>query len=435
MNRQGIPRSGSPIDHVVMNSLATNLLTHCRTNQSVTVSDHFPIEFVMSLPIGRFRVVRWPTQVSEVPKKQNVVDLPALPLNCSFSEWQKAWSKWIAKTCDCKVPDKQKVRVTWYKKKAVPVDHEYRRLLKLEGAARHMVKHGETDTRVRSVQRKANALHVQLPKGSSAELLSKVVELRNTYMEARHKRILDEWKGKARQWKTSMKAAFAYIRHNEPQKICTLRKNDTFVACPDTIDDLLNEYWLEKETWPKGLGVEQALINLEEHYATFLPSVQCDPTLLPSHVTIAIKRAKASATGLDAWSIHELKLLPDPAIQTLCHIIEEKPYEIRDSLTCRVKRVPIAKIAEPMEPGDVRPIDLYSAILRVHSSAIYSLLQPWAREVLNPCQYATTGGALSAVSRIALRTELALENMTPTLAISVDLPKCSICYLVRWPFR
>ena len=44
MNRQGIPRSGSPIDHVIMNSLATNLLTHCRTNQSVTVSDHFPID-------------------------------------------------------------------------------------------------------------------------------------------------------------------------------------------------------------------------------------------------------------------------------------------------------------------------------------------------------------------------------------------------------
>ena len=98
----------------------------------------------------------------------------------------------------------------------------------------------------------------------------------------------------------------------------------------------------------------------------FLPRVQCDPILLPSHVMSAIKSAKISATGLDAWSIHELKVLPDPAIQSLCHInVRQEPHEIRDSLTCRVKRVPVAKIAEPMEPGDVRPIDLYSAILRV----------------------------------------------------------------------
>ena len=340
-------------------------------------------------------MVKWPTQVSEVPKKRNIVDPPVLPPNCSFSNWQKAWSKWIAKTCECKVPDKLRVRVVRYKKKSVPVDHEYRRLLKLEGAARHMARHGETDARVLSVQRKAEALHVHLPKGSSEEILSKVVELRNTYMEARHKKILDEWKGKARLWKTSMKAAFASIRHNEPQKICTLRKDDTFTASPGVLDDLLNEYWLEKETWPTGHGVEKALINLEEHYAMFLPRVQCDPILLPSHVMSAIRHAKVSATGLDAWSIHELKLLPDPAIHSLCHIIETKPHEVRDSLTGCVKRVPIAKIAEPREPGDMRPIDLYSAIRRVYSSALYTLLQPWAREVLNPCQYATTGVLLS----------------------------------------
>ena len=94
-----------------------------------------------------------------------------------------------------------------------------------------------------------------------------------------------------------------------------------------------------------------------------------------------------------------------------------------DSLTSCVKRVPIAKIADPTKPGDVRPIDLYSALMRVYASATYSILQPWARAVLNPCQFATTGGALSAVSSIALRTELALENMTPTLAIAVDFAK------------
>ena len=231
----------------------------------------------------------------------------------------------------------------------------------------------------------------------------KIVGLRNAYMNTQRKRILNTWKDKARQWKTSMKAALAFIRHNEPQKTCTLKVADTFVSSPEVIETLLIDYWHAKETWPAGFTVEHALANLEEYYAMFLPSQECDPTLMPSHVKEAIKSAKVTATGLDAWSVSELKSLPDPAIQTLCDIMNNRPHEIRESLTSCVKRVPIAKIADPRKPGDVRPIDLYSALMRVYASATYNILQPWARTVLNPHQFATTGGALSAVSRIALR--------------------------------
>ena len=79
MNNQGLPRSGPPIDHVLMNNVAANLLTHCATNQKVSVSDHFPIEFTMRLPTTRFRVVKWPSRVTEPLQKQHTIEAPTHP--------------------------------------------------------------------------------------------------------------------------------------------------------------------------------------------------------------------------------------------------------------------------------------------------------------------------------------------------------------------
>ena len=72
------------------------------------------------------------------------------------------------------MPDKQRVRVVWYKKKSVPVDHEYRKLLRLEGAVRHMTRHGESALRVKSVHRKMAALSIWVSANSPTDLLEEI---------------------------------------------------------------------------------------------------------------------------------------------------------------------------------------------------------------------------------------------------------------------
>ena len=88
-----------------------------------------------------------------------------------------------------------------------------------------------------------------------------------------------------------------------------------------------------------------------------------------------------------------------------------------------VKRVPIDKHDGLCSPKEVHPIDLFSVILRVVSSATYVLARPWACAVLHPSQFATQGGAIVAASKIALRTELTLLRAIPTCAVVSDFAK------------
>ena len=75
------------------------------------------------------------------------------------------------------------------------------------------------------------------------------------------------------------------------------------------------------------------------------------------------------------------------------------------------------------EPATIRPIDLFSCLLRVISSCAYTIARPWALHTLHPCQHATNGGTFPATAKLALRTELAVAGLTPTFAMSVDFAK------------
>ena len=84
---------------------------------------------------------------------------------------------------------------------------------------------------------------------------------------------------------------------------------------------------------------------------------------------LAAKQSKNSSPGLDAWTVKEIKLLPEPAWKALHHILTERFTQIENSLAAVVKRVPLEKIVGATRPEHLRPIDLFSVY---HASVLFS---------------------------------------------------------------
>ena len=74
-------------------------------------------------------------------------------------------------------------------------------------------------------------------------------------------------------------------------------------------------------------------------------------------------------------------------------------------------------------PREVCPIDIFSVLLRTHSTAATIRVRSWARTVLRPGQFATQGGVLVAVSRMAWDTETSLVGCRTLWGVSLDFEK------------
>ena len=72
---------------------------------------------------------------------------------------------------------------------------------------------------------------------------------------------------------------------------------------------------------------------------------------------------------------------------------------------------------------DFRPIDIYSTLLRTYTSAQANLLAQWKKDITHPTQYASHGGTLPALSRLALIADRGLRKQGPVFGLSIDFCK------------
>ena len=84
------------------------------------------------------------------------------------------------------------------------------------------------------------------------------------------------------------------------------------------------------------------------------------------------------------------------------------------------KRVPIPKGASPKDASEVRPIDVYSVLMRTYAKAAVCQLVSWKPKVLHPGQLASKGGVLMACAKIAWCTECSLLGLYEFWWVSVD---------------
>ena len=146
-------------------------------------------------------------------------------------------------------------------------------------------------------------------------------------------------------------------------------------------------------------------------------------TLSAHELSCAAKRASKSAAGVDGWTYAELAILPEDAWRAFMSVCSENPLSLFSSLSSVYKRVPIPKKAGDVEPLQIRPMDVFSCLLRTHASVLVLNLRRWSEKVLLKSQYASSGGVLAAVASIAWRTELAYLGLQPATGVSIDFEK------------
>ena len=414
VNKEGSPSRGLPIDHMLANLPMLDILTECKVDWGVAISDHFPITATIALIKCAFRVARWPQTpyLADLPERTCVV-FPDVPQMCSFQKWQELACRWLATTLGVKIPSKTKSGTKPYKPQRIPIDHCYRRLLAVERAIAHILEHGETCEKVQALNRKLVTVHkhhhLVLTTNTWNEQLLEVRGWVREYTNHAHGVMLKKWRKEAITWKVSTKVAYAYLRNPLPMKTTMLEVDGNITCHPHEVEKAMNQYWHEKESWPSNMNAELAIDNLENYYGLFLPSFPYDHTFEVHHLIRAVKDAKHTAPGLDAWTLRELKTLPDAAYVALHEILMNRFEQIEVSLSACVKRVPLEKVTGAKKPEQLRPIDLFSAIMRVFSSAAFAIVRPWAMNVLHKDQCASKGGTFGGAARVALLTELALE--------------------------
>ena len=80
----------------------------CQVNLGVTLSDRFPLELTLSLPVNTFRVVRWPER-GPLPETLLYPNIPLLlPQGCSFAALQRRCLNWIEASYEIQIPPRKK---------------------------------------------------------------------------------------------------------------------------------------------------------------------------------------------------------------------------------------------------------------------------------------------------------------------------------------
>ena len=88
------------------------------------------------------------------------------------------------------------------------------------------------------------------------------------------------------------------------------------------------------------------------------------------------------------------------------------------------RECPLARLTHGVPtPDQIRPIDVFSVILRIQATALVRALKPWVMRIQHPAQHALSGGVVLACSRIAWTTECAEVGLTQVWGLSIDFAK------------
>ena len=190
-----------------------------------------------------------------------------------LSTWQKAATTWISKTYGIKVPSKTKVRDTKYRPIAWRVDVEDRRLVKVERTLAVDVTRQPDMKRMRAIRRKLQAIpqlqYMVHESTTPRDMLARVRTRITEYMNEQHRKIMDQWQAKAREWKVSAKMAYNFVRNPEPSKALVLSTSEGITTNPKKIQDALNLYWSQKSRGPHTCHLNRRLRILDNTTVIF----------------------------------------------------------------------------------------------------------------------------------------------------------------------
>ena len=147
---------------------------------------------------------------------------------------------------------------------------------------------------------------------------------------------------------------------------------------PSEVATMLNQYW--DQYW-----------NRDKHappdWQEFLDLLDDTPALEPIEVIIddpklwkhaASLMKSRSARGVDGFLVDELKSLPDSAFASLSQIFARSPSQSFGENLAQVITLPLAKVEEPSQPAQTRPITLVAILYRLWAkTTTMQILQQW----------------------------------------------------------
>ena len=415
----------NPIDHCYLNQRALELAPRVKVDSTLRISDHLPILLRLATRDPRVMCAEWAKPLKKLPPK--VVNIPWVACPLDYPQWQEVARLRLEAAHSQSIPPKGVVAVKPYVAAKNRRSHlRFRRLLTLQKAVLELSLYPRKATQERSIHRKVLALGYQKwiglikdPKALVKEVAAEVTRITHVH----HRQVMRGWREKAREWHVSDAAVYRFLKNPKPSGMIAIKGDEGLSTHPKEVEASLSNYWNELETWTPAQQ-ENARSALDDCYSFLLPRVEFEALLLPMHLLDKAKRAKPSAVGLDGWSHQELAALPMQAWFSFLIVCSLNPLSLLSSVSAIFKRVPLPKTTSSVcLPMEIRPIDLFSVVMRIHASAATTIVKPWALKVLHPGQYATQGGVLVAVSRIAWNSERSLTGCASLRGISVDFEK------------
>ena len=267
-------------------------------------------------------------------------------------------------------------------------------------------------------------LNVQWDKQSSSldEVLKALSQLLTQCLKVLHGNMMKKWKGKVWLWSSSTGALHKYVRNDLPAPPLALSIGDHVVNHPFDVAQALNDFWFSVESWHVGDCAANVWEEVEDSFAMFLPHHPCSLEITPERLYSAAQHLKKSTHGPDGWSVQEVKRLPVDAWTSFWRMYMGSWRYVNPPLLSLKRRTPLEKNANPAPtPKQVRPMDVFSILLRLVSSVACANLRTWTRAITHVSQTATHGGITRALASLAVWTESVILQSAPVFAISVDL--------------
>ena len=416
-----------PIDHALVNRALWDAVVSSTFRYDLPLADHFPLvtSFLSSdTPIPTWE---WPAPVRNLPRQVCVQDVPFPEGARTYVEWSEQARNWIQDSYLLHVPSKVSRVAVLPRKKPVMLPLAYARIYKLVSAITHVQKLDNPQSlQIRSLNRRKSLEAFDITwdqtRESLDDLLEQARQILSDTCKNLHEGLMTKWKSKVRSWTIQGPEIHRYVRNDIPPRPLAISIHGQVTNRPDQLIAQLNDFWLSVESWPQPDTEMIVWDTIEDRFCAFLPHIPCSVTLTAPLLMNHIKYMKKGTHGCDAWSVDEIKTLPLPAWEAFVHLYNTTwPTNAPELLTLK-KRTPIEKVTTGVpEPNQVRPIDVFSTLLRATSSCLCAMLRTWIRQVTHKSQIATHGGILHALTEMACWTECVLNRLTPIYAFSLDL--------------
>jgi hypothetical protein len=229
-------------------------------------------------------------------------------------------------------------------------------------------------------------------------------------------------------WHTDQRAVYQWVRHDDSPPVTLLERPDkTLTGNRSEMDRLLHDAW-DPIMRRYASSPEPDPAVFLQHYGQHIvhTPMDLDPItadLIQSRLSITPAR---KATGLDGWSVADLKRLPAFVLAFLADFLNlvEDTGTWPDSLSTGY--ISLIPKGEGMQPTQMRPLSVLSTIYRLWAGIRLVPVMAWQERWIHQEAYGfrTGRGAEDAWTSLSLLVELACVQKSPLEIIALDYIKC-----------